>query len=115
MTQIHDIFVRAHAVPVDQERKRKSSQWDEPKWLEYALVVDTETRITADQSLTFGVFRLCQLRNSKYVLIKEGIFYADDLSLGEQQIIRDYARTEVPDVKSFPPGFPVYSKSEFMT
>jgi hypothetical protein len=42
------------------------------KWPQQALVFDTETRITADQSLTFGVYRLCEVT-------QEGILYADYL------------------------------------
>jgi hypothetical protein len=116
MNQTHDIFVRAYAVPADREQKtkRKGSKRDDPKWPQYALVLDTETRTTPDQTLTFGVFRLCELKNDKYVVTREGIFYADDLPASERKIVENYARTAVPDVKTFPPEFPVYSRSDFM-
>ena len=63
MTQTHDIFLRAYAVTADkkQKRKRSANAGDDSKWPEHALVFDTETRITADQSLTFGVYRRCAL------------------------------------------------------
>jgi hypothetical protein len=116
MNQIHDIFVRAYAVAADAEKKSKSkkSKPDDPRWPKYALILDTETRVTPDQSLTFGVFRLCELRNDKYIVIREGLFYADDLPEHERKIIATYARNATPDAKAFPPEFPLYSRSDFM-
>ena len=62
MTHVHDIFVRAYVVATEKKKGRKSApKNDDPKWPQHALVFDTETRITADQSLTFGVYRLCEL------------------------------------------------------
>jgi hypothetical protein len=116
MNQIHDVYVRAYAVKTEfeQERKRTTRKSDEPKWPKHALILDTETRITADQSLTFGVFRLCQLKGDKYTVSREGIFYADDLPPADRRIIEIYVRTAIPDVKVFPPEFPLYSRSDFM-
>lgn len=76
MTEQHDIFVRAYAVPVDDKTKPRRPSGDGQKWPGHALVIDTETRITADQSLTFGVFRLCKLDDNQYKLAREGLFYA---------------------------------------
>jgi len=114
MSEQHDIFVRAYAVATDEANKRKSYSIDFPKWPRYVLVFDTETRITADQSLTFGVFRLCELKNGKYTLIREGLFYADDLPPTERKVLENYTRTAVSDAKEFPPEFPLYSRSDFM-
>ena len=81
--QPHDIFLRAIAIPKNEKkrngkRKRTAPVDNDSKW-PAAVVFDTETRITADQSLTFGVWRLCKLVDGSYTLIEEGIFYADDL------------------------------------
>ena len=115
MKETHDIFVRAYAVATDEgDKPRKSYSLDFPKWPRYVLVFDTETRITADQSLTFGVFRLCELRNDTYTLIREGLFYADDLPTTERTVLENYSRTAVSDAKAFPPEFPLYSRSDFM-
>src|ERR1700680_304932 len=116
MSTIHDIYLRAYAVATEQkkERKRKSRIGYDPKWPEHALVFDTETRITADQSLTFGVYRLCKRAGNKYKVTEEGIFYADDLPAKDLEILNIFLLTAVPDVKSFPPRFPLYSRSEFM-
>jgi len=118
MTNIHDVFVRAYAVPEqtkdDHGKKRKSRTKDSLKWPSYALIFDTETRVTADQSLTFGVFRLCELDNDRYKLTREGLFYADNLPTKDRKVLEKYARTAVPDAKAFPPEFPLYSRSDFM-
>ncbi len=116
MTKHNDIFVRAYAVPTndsaDGTRKPRSKR--DGKWPSYALVFDTETRITADQSLTFGVFRLCQLNDTKYSDVREGLFYADDLPARDRKVLGNYARTAISDVKAFPPEYPVYSRSDFL-
>jgi hypothetical protein len=115
MTEQHDIFVRAYAVTTDQRNKpRKLYSSDFPKWPHYLVAFDTETRITADQSFTFGVFRLCELKNDNYKLIREGLFYADDLPAKERSVLENYTRTAVSDAKTFPPEFPLYSRSDFM-
>jgi hypothetical protein len=64
--------------------------------------------------LTFGVYRLCKRAGKKYKLTEEGIFYSDDLPAKELEVLKTYLQTAVPDVKSFPPRFPLYSRSEFM-
>jgi DNA polymerase type B, organellar and viral len=116
MTQTHDIFLRAYAVAMDKKEKQKRSAHvgDDPKWAQHALVLDTETRITADQSLTFGVYRLCALVADIYTVTEEGIFYPDDLRAKERKVLESYIKTAVSDVASFPPRFPLYSRSDFM-
>ena len=116
MPPVHDIFLRAYAVRADHKKERKSAprKENDPKWPEQALVFDTETRITADQSLTFGVYRLCDLVDGEYKLAQEGIFYADDLPARDFEVLESYQRTAIQDVRSFPPEFPLYSRSEFM-
>jgi len=119
VSENHDIFLRAIAIPKKEKKrkgkhKRNARAGNDPKWPEHALVFDTETRITADQSLTFGVWRLCRLVDGSYTLIEEGIFYADDLPAKERKVLETYVRTAIADVASFPPRFPLYSRSEFM-
>jgi hypothetical protein len=110
----HDIFLRAYAVQVGRKRKRKHKLDIRPKWSRYGLVFDTETQITADQSLTFGVYRFCELVGGSYKVTEEGIFYADNLPANERKVLQSYVHTSVSDVASFPPRFPLYSRSEFM-
>src|SRR5437667_12526306 len=66
MVQTQDIFLRALAVAPDKKKRKgtyrpSTPAADDSKWSKVALVFDTESRITADQSLTFGVYRLCEL------------------------------------------------------
>ena len=49
-----------------------------------------------------------------YKVTEEGIFYADDLPTKDRKVMHNYVRTAVSDVASFPPRFPLYSRSEFM-
>jgi len=112
----HDIFLRALAVPADQKKKLKRGKpaGGGAKWPDHALVFDTETRISADQSLTFGTYRLCALGDDGYAVTEEGIFYADDLPKRDRKILDRYVCTAISDVATFPPVFPLYSRFEFM-
>ena len=122
MSEIHDVFVRAYAVSKKEEeqedrRKRKAKPQNSnlPKWPAFALVFDTETRITADQSLTFGVFRFCELKNDRYSVVREGLFYADNLPAKERKVLDNYARTAMSDAKVISTRIPFcYSRSDFM-
>ena len=67
-----------------------------------------------DQSLTFGVWRRCKLIRGSYEVIEEGIFYVDDLPAKDLKVLEMYMRTAVSDVPSFPPSFPLYSRSKCM-
>jgi hypothetical protein len=116
MAETHDIFLRAHVVPVNPKHKRSrpSTLDTDSKWPPHALIFDTETRTTADQSLTFGVYRLCELKDGEYSLAQEGIFYADNLPGKDRRVLEKYEQTAIQDVPCFPPVFPLYSRSEFM-
>ena len=110
----HDIFLRAYIVSANQKKISKPKRDFRAKWPNHALVFDTETRITVDQSLTFGVYRCCERVYGIYKVTEEGIFYADNLPAKERKILQAHVRTAVSDVASFPPRFPLYSRSEFM-
>src|SRR5260370_22097195 len=125
MIETHDLFLRALAVPVVKKKKRKQAGSlsaeedervviDEPKWPEHIIAFDTESRTTVDQSLTFGVWRCCKLVRPSYEVIEEGVFYADDLPAKDITVLKTYMETAVSDVPSFPPHFPLYSRTEFM-
>jgi hypothetical protein len=58
------------------------------------LFFDTETRITPDQRLMFGVWRLCQWQDDRLVCVQEGIFDADDLTEDEGRTLAEYAKRE---------------------
>jgi hypothetical protein len=98
MTEQHDIFVRAYTVRLDEKNRPQSSSHEKgSKWPDYALVFDCESRITADQTLTFGFWCFCELRNGDYVPLEEGIFHDNGLSAKELDALRKCARATKPD------------------
>jgi len=118
---IHDLYLRAHVVIPDDESKEeqkqasKSARW--PKvWPDYALVLDTETTLDLEQSLTFGVWRFCQLQGTEYVALQEGIFYRDGLAKKDIQTIRAYAKNHLADglVSGADREISVLSRAEFV-
>jgi hypothetical protein len=115
MNEKHDIFLRAHPVIIDKPKDEFRPRTKKPlKWPKYVLAFDTESRTTVDQSLTFAVYRLLELKAGSYELFEEGVFFDDDLPAHERKALEAYMRTAIPDVKSFPPRFPMYSCSEFI-
>jgi len=125
MIETHDLFLRALAVPVAKKKKKKKKKpadteedesyaADEPKWPEYVIAFDTESRVALGQSLTFGVYRLSRLVGQSYEAIEEGVFYGDNLPAKDLNVLKTYMETAVSDVPSFPPRFALYSRSEFM-
>ena len=98
MTQQHDIYLRAFATQLDAKQRKSARQDDGPKWPNSALVLDCESRITEDQTLTFGFWRFCELRNDGYVCTEEGIFHdGQSLSAREFEFLRQYARATKPE------------------
>jgi len=96
--KLQDIYVRAHTVSLEKKKREGSRQNNEPKWPNYALVFDCESRITADQTLTFGVWRFCELRNGDYIPLEQGSFHDDNgLTAKEFTLLHKYARATKPD------------------
>jgi len=98
---LHDLYLRAHVVDSEDANERVESPAQPsraPKlWPDYALVLDTETTLDLEQSLTFGVWRFCQLQGTEYVAIQEGIFYRDGLARKDIQTIRAYVQKHFTD------------------
>jgi len=120
MSEKHDIFLRAHAVVASPKKAKKGKPRgrrplrNPKKWPEYALVFDCETRIDAGQALTFGFCRVLKLEGSGYTLAEEGAFFEDGLPAREREILEHYVSNAETEVKSFPPRFPLYTRSEFV-
>lgn len=111
----HDLYLRAYTQQVDKKPFSRSRRNDEPKWTEYVLVLDCESRITPDLTLTFGFYRFCELRSDAYVCTEEGIFHNDQLNAEEFNLLSEYARATKPDTT--PDGcdrLRLYSRSEFV-
>jgi hypothetical protein len=97
MSKSQDIYLRAHTVRAGEADPHTPTTPD-IKWTDYALVVDCESRITADQTLTFGFWRFCELRGNEYVCTEEGIFHGDHgLSTREFDVLRKYAKATNPE------------------
>lgn len=108
-----DIYVRAHTRPIDQH-ERPPLPRKEPKWSDYALIFDCESRVTPDQSLTFGFWRFCELRDGEYVVLEEGIFHDDGLSPKEITLLRKFARRKPETAGNACDCIRVYSRSKFI-
>lgn len=97
MSKSQDIYLRAHTVRAG-EADPSTPRTPESKWGDYALILDCESRLTADQTLTFGFWRFCELRGNEYVCTEEGIFHDDHgLSAREFDVLRKYAKATKPE------------------
>jgi len=98
---IHDLYLRAHIVISESQKDEEShskKRTRQPKlWPDYALIWDTETMLNLEQTLNFGVWRFCQLEDSKYVAVQEGIFYRDGLASEDVQTILEYKKKHRAD------------------
>src|SRR6266567_1855641 len=120
MSEKHNISLRVHTEVIDKPKDaggkhHPSATKEHPKWAEHALVFDCETRTDTRQELTFGFYRLLQLNGDAYELVEEGAFYDDDLPADERKVLEAYSRiADTDNVVSFPPRFPMLSKTEFV-
>lgn len=87
----YDIYVRAHTIQVNRKENPKQSERIRKNWPEFALIFDCETRLTADQSLTFGFWRACEFRNGEFVSVEEGILH-DGITSQEFDCLKEYKR-----------------------
>ncbi len=92
---IYDVYLRAHVERASTKVKQKPQSAKQPPnsprlWPDHALVFDTETELGLEQKLNFGVWRFCELRDSEYVAVQEGIFYRDDIAAKDAHIVQDY-------------------------
>ena len=112
----HDIYVRAHTrQPAQKQNEQTRLEYSEPKWGEYALIFDCETRITADQTLTFGFWRFCKLQDGCYVALEEGILHDKKLRTKELIVLRAYARaTKLETADDGCDRLRLYSRTKFV-
>jgi hypothetical protein len=98
---IHDLYLRAHIVVSEQEgeQAQQSAKHSRlPKlWPDCVLILDTESTLDLEQTLNFGVWRFCQLQDTEYVAVQEGIFYRDGLAAKDIQAIITYKRKHLRD------------------
>src|SRR5205823_258836 len=112
----HDIYVRAHTARLDAKLRTSVQKNRDPNWPDYALVFDCETRLGAEQALTFGFWRFCELSNDEFVCLEEGILAADNgLSKAETAVLRNCYRTVRPQaVDNGADRLLLYSRAQFV-
>src|ERR1700729_2433227 len=96
----HDIFVRAYTKKREAKSKNfkaKNSSQNDPKWPDHVLVLDCESRLSPDQSLTFGFWQFCEVRERAYICLEEGILHDTNLKRRELNALRRYARSQKPN------------------
>src|SRR5206468_12855192 len=74
------------------------------------------TRLGAEQALTFGFWRFCELSNDEFVCLEEGILAADNgLSKAETAVLRNCYRTVRPQtVDNGADRLLLYSRAQFV-
>jgi hypothetical protein len=118
MTEIkkQDIYVRAYATLSEKQTKRRGiKEIRSERWPNHMLVFDCESRTTADQTLTLGFWRFCQLRNGEYAPLEEGIFHDEGISAHEFDVLRKYVRAVKPEATADGSNrLHLYSRSKFL-
>ena len=112
-----DVFVRAHTVVLDEHNQRKRTDRappELPQWPDLAVVFSCESGRDLGQEPTLGFYRVLALEDDSYVLEEEGAFFDEGLRPEERKILTTYFQKEVADTTSFPPRFPLRTRSEFV-
>lgn len=74
------------------------------------LVFDTETRVDARQTLTFGSYRFVD----KGRCLEEGLFFADDLPPRDRKLLTRYAGHRVNVAPEGDPTLQLLTRREFL-
>jgi hypothetical protein len=116
MTRTYDLYLRAHTLQLETQKQKKQGDGYKPeKWPDYALVFDCESRLSADQWLTFGSWRFCELRGEEYVCVDEGFFHDESVSRQEFEELRDFVQTRKPETTDDGSSrLHLYSRSKFV-
>jgi hypothetical protein len=112
----HEIYLRCHTRILNEKPQEKRSSRKSTPLPKYVLVFDTETTTDTRQSLNFGAYQFCELQSDgNYICREEGLFYADDLTSVQTEILRKYVRDENQKRALYRgPKLRVYSRSEFI-
>ena len=119
------IFLRAHTEPAKPRwtpRTEGGTAPDEkaldPKWPEYALIIDCETTIDERQKLTLGVYQFCQANSSgEYECLEEGLLYPDDLSMTDPEcmaVLQRYVKEATTSIPNEGQRLRLLNRSDFM-
>jgi hypothetical protein len=111
--ELAPIVVRIHSRVRNEKARGRDWKTNNPKWANFALVLDCETTTDIRQDLTFLWWRFCELKNSVYVCQKEGVVYNDQLDKAAVALIRTFARKRADVEDGCPDGIQVNSRTEF--
>ena len=116
MNNTHDLYLRAHTVQLQKQQKKGQPHFEQPKkWPDYVLVFDCESRLSAEQELTFGSWRFCDLRGDEYICVDEGFFHADNISAYQYEELRNFVESHAPETgDEGTQRLHLYSRSKFV-
>src|ERR1039457_1275467 len=101
MKKTYDLYLRAHTVQLEKQPPKHQARFQSPKkWPDYVLVFDCESELSAEQGLTFGSWRFCELRGVEYVCVDEGFFHDESLSPEDIEELQNFVRTRTPETAS---------------
>jgi hypothetical protein len=108
------LFLRVHTRL--KNAAPRSARNPRHQWARYALIIDAETSINTQQSLTFGFYRFCDLpSDGRFICLEEGIFYTEDLDRRSVGLIRKYVQAKRAETTAdCPVDLQLYSRSEFV-
>jgi hypothetical protein len=110
MKNTNDIYLRAHTLQLE-EQQWKGHPHAEKKWPDYVLVFDCETRLSAEQELTFGSWRFCELRGEAYICVDEGFFHAEDIPAHEYDELGTLYRLTRPKMLRTAPSACIFTRA----
>jgi len=64
------------------------------RWTKCVLIIDCETATDTTQELLFGSYQYCRQVGNQYVVVQEGIFFADNLDVEKIGVLRQYCNVQ---------------------
>ena len=111
--ELAPIFVRVYSRVRNEQPRKEQWKSNDPKWANFALVLDCETTIDIRQDLTFLWWRFCELKDDNYVCQQEWVVYNDHLDKEAVALIHSYARRRADVEDGCPDEIQVNSRTEF--
>jgi len=98
-----DIYLRAHTEKhVENPRPQRKKDKKQPERLPpFALIIDTETRTDVHQRLMFGIYRVCKLVGTQYLVEREGIVYSGTSEPSHLSYSAELEKNELNNIGTF--------------
>ncbi len=104
MAETLDLYFRAYTHPAGKEpsqhENKQRRQNHIPKWTPGLLVLNCATGRDEGQSLRFGTYMVCQLKDGRYESTEPGIFPAKNNSQHERKVIERFVKDSLYRVLS---------------